>query len=79
MSITRRCPWCAEDHPLVPSKERPGRLIATCSLLGRAYYDCKATLDAAIAAIPDDIAAKVKAEIADEIAEHQALLREEEE
>ena len=45
MSITRRCPWCGEDHPLKPSEARPGRLIAICSLLGRAYYDCAATFD----------------------------------
>ncbi len=48
MLITRTCPWCGEDHPLVPSKTRPGRLIATCSLLGRAYYECNDMIPAEI-------------------------------
>ena len=39
MSITRRCPcpWCGEDHPFVPCETQPGRQVAICSLLGRAY------------------------------------------
>ncbi len=79
MSISRRCPWCGQDHPLVPSKARPGRLVAICSLLGRAYYDCKATFDALLDSIPADVEAEIMAEIDAEIAEHRAQMSEEEE
>ena len=66
MSITRKCPWCGEDHLLKPSKERPGRLIAICSLLGRAY--CKATFDALIDNVGSEamLAAKIAAELGEE-------------
>ena len=79
MSITRRCPWCAQDHPLRPSETEPGRLVAICSLLGRAYYNCKATFDVLLDSIPADAEAEIMAEIDAEIAEHRARMREEEE
>ncbi len=77
MSISRRCPWCGQDHPLIPSKARPGRLVAICSLLGRAYYNCRADFDALIRHCP--ASPEIEAEITAELAEHQASMREEEE